>query len=790
MIDRSKLLLAEYKKNICDTSCIINPLLLADIKSETGVITDLYTEITNNDNMKIYIYAPGGAGKTYTLINFSEFMLSKDEGIIPIFIPVKYLLADSYSPILDYLCLKYANLFSKEDRVIGKSEILIRLNSYLANTNQKIVVILDGINEEQENSIKDIYKLDGLDRCSIIVTSRNTTNALTKFNWTGYKILSLQGLSTEKIRAYIASKSINIPTDFIYDQSTLTSPMFLGMFVESMGNNVSVADGGSQAIIMDAWINKQLQIINNNDFNPIMNLFLPVFALVLYENIGARLSLTIGDKKKAIDKVLNILNDRDFRVNVSAYGYDVLDDRISLQEAYRYFNLIVCNKLAILQQTDNEGIYWRHEHFRDFFVAKGLTVLKKYSNEKFYEEYIARFMDIFKYPEVFEKNNYSALIISLYFTELVKDILEIEVSKNKYIYNMIRNIIYYCDDLGFSDKVIQYANYELKVDEISSDFNQFDIANTFNGVACTLLKIRDISMRFDGNQIAIRAEMLLEKSDEMLKRLYPNVYELDSRLISDIYEMSPDNIIKYYKSKSETISLKLDIKSGNNKKYLELYSRICGNRGLLYLTKYHLYMSNNKDLLVNEIDFLVKAQNYHAAGALFKYCLYNYSYSNEIEHEMENAKDRFDISLLALGTDAYHAKNYKKSIKFYKLAIQWVAKESTKPRTLSYLVRSMVADYGIDSKGYSQQDLITIIKMEKEALYLYSKFKMKLQIERVAVVTKMFIDLYKKYGINGFRNKDVDTELIDLARDIDRKYYELYITTTSLPEVEKYFFIS
>ena len=167
------------------------------------------------------------------------------------------------------------------------------------------------------------------------------------------------------------------------------------MFVESMGNNVSVADGGSQAIIMDAWINKQLQIINNNDFNPIMNLFLPVFALVLYENIGARLSLTIGDKKKAIDKVLNILNDRDFRVNVSAYGYDVLDDRISLQEAYRYFNLIVCNKLAILQQTDNEGIYWRHEHFRDFFVAKGLTVLKKYSNEKFYEEYIARFMDIF-----------------------------------------------------------------------------------------------------------------------------------------------------------------------------------------------------------------------------------------------------------------------------------------------------------------------------------------------------------------------------------------------------------
>ena len=56
---------------------------------------------------------------------------------------------------------------------------------------------------------------------------------------------------------------------------------------------------------------------------------------------------------------------------------------------------------------------------------------------------------------------------------------------------MIRNIIYYSDDFGFTDKVIEYANYELMVDEFSSDFDQFDIANTLNGVACTLLKIQD-----------------------------------------------------------------------------------------------------------------------------------------------------------------------------------------------------------------------------------------------------------------------------------------------------------
>ena len=351
---------------------------------------------------------------------------------------------------------------------------------------------------------------------------------------------------------------------------------------------------------------------------------------------------------------------------------------------------------------------------------------------------------------------------------------------------MIRNIIYYSDDLGFSDKVVQYANYELMVDEISSDFNQFDIANTFNGVACTLLKIQDISMKNDGNQIANRAERLLEKSDEMLKKIYPNVYELNINHISDIDKMSPDYLIKYYSKKSESILSRLDIKSENNKKYLELYSRICGNKGLLYLTKHHLYMNNNQDIYLKESCYLAKAENSHAVGALFKYCLYDYSCSNETDKEIEKAKDRFDISLLALGTDAYHAKKFKRSINFYNLAIQWVAKESTKPRTLSYLVRSKVADYSINSENYSQQDLIDIINMEKEALCLYAKFKMKMQIERVANITKTFIDAYREYGVNGYKNEKIDAELRELARDIDRKYFELYITTSSLPEVEKY----
>lgn len=786
LVDRSKTLLLEYKRSICNTSCSIDPLLLADIRSETGEIIDLYTEIINNDNQKIYIYAEGGAGKTYTLVNLSDYILSKNVGIVPILIPVKYLLADGYSPILDYLCLKYANIFSEYDRTIDKSKILIRLNSYLANTNQKIVIILDGINEEQEECIKDINKLGVLERCSIIVTSRNTTNSLSNLNWEGYKILSLQGLSAEKIRLYIASKNVDIPTDFIYDQSVLASPMFLRMFVESMRAGVKIAGGCSQANIMDAWINKQLMVINNGEFNSVMSLFLPVFTLMLYEKVGQRISLTIDDKKESINKALKILNDKDVRTNIAAYGYDVLDNIISLHEAYRYFNLIVCNKLAILQQTENGEIYWRHEHFRDFFVAKGLKILIKYSNEKFFKEHISKFMNIFKYPEVFEKNNYSALVISLYFTELVKDVLGDEVSKNIYIYNMIRNIIYYSDDLGFSDKVVQYANYELMVDEISSDFNQFDIANTFNGVACTLLKIQDISMKNDGNQIANRAERLLEKSDEMLKKIYPNVYELNINHISDIDKMSPDYLIKYYSKKSESILSRLDIKSENNKKYLELYSRICGNKGLLYLTKHHLYMNNNQDIYLKESCYLAKAENSHAVGALFKYCLYDYSCSNETDKEIEKAKDRFDISLLALGTDAYHAKKFKRSINFYNLAIQWVAKESTKPRTLSYLVRSKVADYSINSENYSQQDLIDIINMEKEALCLYAKFKMKMQIERVANITKTFIDAYREYGVNGYKNEKIDAELRELARDIDRKYFELYITTSSLPEVEKY----
>lgn len=77
--------------------------------------------------------------------------------------------------------------------------------------------------------------------------------------------------------------------------------------------------------------------------------------------------------------------------------------------------------------------------------------------------------------------------------------------------------------------------------------------------------------------------------------------------------------------------------------------------------------------------------------------------------------------------------------------------------------------------------------MEEDALYLYSRYKMRLQIERVADVIKEFIDAYKKYGVNGLRDEEIDAEVIALAQDIDRKYVELYITTTSLPEVEKYY---
>ncbi len=788
LADKSRNLLAEYKVSMGN----IDPKLFGDIKSETGAVIDLYAEIINNDKIKIYIYAAGGSGKTYSLVNFSDYILGKNVGIVPIFIPVKYLIADNDSPILDYMCLKYANLFGENNTTINKGEFLIRLNSYLANTKQRIVIILDGINEEQEKGISDIGKLDGIDNCSIIVTSRNTTNAMTHLNWTGYKILSLQGLSYEKIRDYIASKNIDIPADFIYDQSVLTSPMFLRMFVESMTDTRVRTDACSQASIMDAWINRQFEVIGKNNFNPVLDWLLPVFALILYDMIGQRVSLSVVDKKAALDKTLIILNDSDIKDNIAAYGYDVWDCDISLRETYRYFNVVVCSKLAMLQQSVNEDFHWRHEHFRDFFVAKGLEVLKRFSEEKYYKEYIAKFMDVFKYPEVFEKNNYSAFTIALYFTELVKHNLVEEVAKNIYIYTMIRNIIYYSDDLGFTDKVIEYANYELMVDEFSSDFDQFDIANTLNGVACTLLKIQDISKKLDGKEIAERAEKLLKKADNMLERLYPNVYELDIREIPDIDNMSPEEVIKYFEFMSERLAMTLDIKSGENKKYLELYSRICGNRGLLYLTKYYLSVENNIDSSDGVNTFMKNAHDYHVVGALYKYCLYDYAFYyysqyHENKDEVENARDRFDISLLALGTDEYHEKNYQKSISYYELSRKWVSKESTKPRTLSYLVRSKVADYRENSDKYTQKDLLNIIRMEEDALYLYSRYKMRLQIERVADVIKEFIDAYKKYGVNGLRDEEIDAEVIALAQDIDRKYVELYITTTSLPEVEKYY---
>ena len=817
LADESRKRLSEYKD--------IDPLLLPEFKTDTGKSMDLYAELLNKDRIKVYIYAPGGSGKTYTLVNFSKSLLDKDKGIVPVFIPCKYLLAGSETPIIDYICSNYACLFvDNSEQNVNKTDMLMHLNRYLKATNQKVVIILDGINENPD-VIGELSNIDGIiPDCSVIVTSRNMIGDSTKIDWTDYMKLQLQGLSLDQIRKYIASKNIEVPADMLYDQSVLSSPMFLRMFAENMTDCRNISDTLSQADIMDAWISSQ-NIARGEKFNPVLEWFLPVFALVLYDMTGACMSISFDNKVKAIEKTISILNDENIRTYMSLYGYEVDQTPLTMADTGNFINRAACGKLAILQQSvSDEKLYWHHEHFRDFFAAKGLVVLHKFGKESYYNDYISKFMNKnFKYPDVFERNDYSAYTVANHFCEMLRNTLIKDASEDINIYNMIRNIIYYADDLGYTDTVLRYAKCELKVNETASYLDDFDIANTSNGVACTLLKIRNLDSRDDARDIIDKAQSLLNKTEEILKTIYPNVYEVNVNIAPEVDKMSAEELVLYFKEMNKEIpnvdkknirtfseiakmsvkELKLYLKeidremhsllgidNNDNKKYLELYSRWCGNRGLLYLTKY--FVGKNTEKKKND-EYLKDAYNYHLFGALYKYCLYAYSehyFSRypyaDILGELDKAKDRFVISLLSLGTDMYYMHNYKRSIKFYEFAAKWSTKDSTKPRALSYMFRSQVADYSENSSEYSKQDILKMLRTEEDALELYTRYRMRSQIDRVAAVTKTFIDVYKKFKINGNNDEDIDDELVSLAKSIDCRYAELYVTSNALPEVEKY----
>ncbi len=783
LADESRKRISEYKD--------IDPLLLQEFKTDTGKSMDLYAELLNKDRIKVYIYAPGGSGKTYTLVNFSKSLLDKDKGIVPVFIPCKYLLAGSETPIIDYICSNYACLFvDNSEQNVNKTDMLMHLNRYLKATNQKVVIILDGINENPD-VIGELSNIDGIiPDCSVIVTSRNMIGGSTKIDWTDYMKLQLQGLSLDQIRKYIASKNIEVPADMLYDQSVLSSPMFLRMFAENMTDCRNISDTLSQADIMDAWISSQ-NIVRGEKFNPVLEWFLPVFALALYDMTGACMSISFDDKVTALEKTISILNDENIRTYMSLYGHEVDQTPLTMADTGNFINRAACGKLSILQQSvSGEKLYWRHEHFRDFFAAKGLVVLHKFGKKSFYNDYISKFMNKnFKYPDVFERNDYSAYTVANHFCEMLRNTLIKDASEDINIYNMIRNIIYYADDLGYTHTVIRYAKCELKVNENASYLDDFTVANTSNGVACTLLKIRKLDSREDARNIIYKAESLLNKTEEILKVIYPNVYEVNVNIDPEVDKMSAEELVLYFKVLyKECLSL-FNERNDDNKKCLELYSRLCGNRGLLYLAKY--FVGKNTEKKENN-EYLKDAYSYHLVGALYKYCLYadsehRYSmYPCYEKMEYDKTKDRFVISLLSLGTDMYYIHNYKRSIQFYELAAKWSTKDSTKPRALSYMFRSQVADYSENSCEYSKQDILKMLRTEEEALELYRRYRMRSQIDRVAAVTKTFIDAYKKFKINGNNDEDIDDELVSLAKSIDCRYAELYVTSNALPEVEKY----
>lgn len=347
---------------------------------------DLLSTITKN-SQHIFVEADGGMGKTQLFFHTMKQLL--DCGRSCAYLPCR--------SFFDNVNATFGIVLSKLNRVYFQGaaptpEALIQHFRRFRGT--PFVLFLDGFNEavNQNDLMRDLSAhLSEMPNLQLIVSSRSSNSVLARF-----KHLTMQGLGTE-----IVSNMLMEHRHITYGQLThnlrklLLTPMFLKLYMNADNVNALV---DTAAELMDTFRNQTMQVYIENHpehksrTEHVLTANFPEFVLREYDNPVFEHRLWF--------------NTADLDNHLLSCGHEP-----SAIEEIRSF--LINNRLIYTEHDGKRG-YYRHEHFRDYWVAYALLQRVVQSKDRHNDQVPSKLvLDIFN-------GSYSTIIYQ-YFSELSED---------------------------------------------------------------------------------------------------------------------------------------------------------------------------------------------------------------------------------------------------------------------------------------------------------------------------------------------------------------------------------
>lgn len=709
------------------------------------------------------VQATGGSGKTSSLVYTCKKFIDETESVIPIFVQMRKLDMTLEKPITSYI---YNNYVHKMDFSMPhelENQFLHNLGEFLIETNKQLLVILDGCNETAGKGMNGIKDIISLPNTIVIASSRLKDENMNEF-------LTIRLHSLDKNTAIKYLNKFNILLGREYDNDNLRLPIFIYMYAQicrdKQDSQEKMADIINQAAIIKEWINhdlrenKKITHLQDAESEFAVEYFLPLLAMVMFFEVSyeEHVSLYVNKKDclRALKVVSSILKDEDIQDSIDLErGWSV--ENFNLKKC---LNDIVVNRFAFLQREDSEEYLfsWSHECYRDWFIAKGLDVLRQ-NSKSMSREYLTRFVeDVFRYPRVFQRKDFSAYSVAVYYAELIGE--KILTSINDVCYHkLIRNIAFFADDIGNAKHVLDYSRYITERDANEHiETPKLQKALALSGMAYAMLHTYNVNEREDNDQIAGNAlEMLTEAKksiNDLLGITFDNLEISEDNLMS----IPPECIEAYFKFQIEceqfnklkkletTENMDFDFNSA-----IACLSRIYGNLGSYYINRY--------DATKNE-DTLLDAHKMHILGGLIKYYILCDKHNEKIDGRATG--EAMAISYRSMGIDLFRSRNYANSVAYLEYARDnFDISDDVHMVIEEYIIRSKVADILFNGISCSIKD---IIMREKIIVRHFKKTKMVGELERITYVVAEMIDVCKKT----IQDSDTEKELLELIDMLDK----------------------
>ncbi len=238
--------------------------------------SDLVQWIKNlefQEGLREIILGEGGLGKTYTLFNIWKTVLNDDSlDIIPIYVPLReYNNVDESGKelfITSYIGSQY--ILSLEE----PNEIYLRILRGLAESETRILLLLDGINEVTCDQVPLRKEIDSVwlkEEKSVMVMVSSRYDPRLNFRWNNFGLIQLQELDKATVNHYLQSNEIEkLPNNspLLY---ALRTPMLVNLYVKVLQNDSSFS--GNPLLAYKENVERTTDILWNYTESLLLNLY-------------------------------------------------------------------------------------------------------------------------------------------------------------------------------------------------------------------------------------------------------------------------------------------------------------------------------------------------------------------------------------------------------------------------------------------------------------------------------------------------------------------------------------